>query len=184
MRPRNTRSTILCYSVNRHGIQPLREKTIVIQQYLQPKVASELRRFLGMIDFYRNPLLETSKLQQPYLAYHRVKTCTRFSCHDNQRYVRAVNQRWMGAAGFLGKENTSQCQQAGRTNLLWLNSQLGTDSTGCSKTTNITRNTKSGSSVHSNTRLINTNTKTNQEHHAEEYVSSNGKSWIQLILVL
>ncbi|CAG9136950.1 unnamed protein product, partial [Plutella xylostella] len=45
--------TFLGYSVSATGVKPLPEKVKAIQEYPVPKTVKELRRFLGMMNFYR-----------------------------------------------------------------------------------------------------------------------------------
>ena len=57
--------TFLGYQVSAVGISPLPEKVKAIQEYPFPKNAKELRRFLGMINFYRKFLPEAARIQGP-----------------------------------------------------------------------------------------------------------------------
>jgi hypothetical protein len=45
--------TFLCYKVSAEGSQPLEERVTHLQDCPPPKTASQLRRFLGMVNFYR-----------------------------------------------------------------------------------------------------------------------------------
>jgi hypothetical protein len=45
--------TFLSYKVSAEGSQPLEERVIHLQDCQPPKTASQLRRFLGMLNFYR-----------------------------------------------------------------------------------------------------------------------------------
>ena len=51
--------------INKYGIKPLAEKVQVIQDFPQPKNVTELRRFLGMMNFYRRHLPHAATLQAP-----------------------------------------------------------------------------------------------------------------------
>jgi hypothetical protein len=46
----------LGYEVNTEGILPLKEKITAIQNFPRPETVEELRRFLGIINFYRTHL--------------------------------------------------------------------------------------------------------------------------------
>lgn len=60
-----TEVTFLGYHVSAAGIRPLPEKVKAIQEYPLPKNAKELRRFLGMINFYRKFLPGAAQIQGP-----------------------------------------------------------------------------------------------------------------------
>jgi hypothetical protein len=45
--------TFLGYKVSAEGSQPLEERVTHLQEFQPPKTASQLRRFLGMLNFYR-----------------------------------------------------------------------------------------------------------------------------------
>lgn len=55
----------LGYLVNSQGIRPLPEKVAAIRDFVRPTKAKELRRFLGMVNFYRICLPDTAQLQAP-----------------------------------------------------------------------------------------------------------------------
>lgn len=57
--------TFLGYHVSAAGIRPLPEKVQAIRDYPLPKTAKELRRFLGMINFYRKFLPAAAQIQAP-----------------------------------------------------------------------------------------------------------------------
>lgn len=57
--------TFLGYSVSTEGIRPLKEKVEAITNYPQPKTAKQLRRFLGMINYYRKFIPDAAKIQAP-----------------------------------------------------------------------------------------------------------------------
>lgn len=46
----------LGYEINEHGIKPTQEKVNTIKSYPKPRTISDLRRFLGMVHFYRKSL--------------------------------------------------------------------------------------------------------------------------------
>ena len=53
----------LGYEVSTNGIKPTEERTEVISKYPKPKTVAELRRFLGMLNFYRSCLPRQAELQ-------------------------------------------------------------------------------------------------------------------------
>lgn len=58
----------LGYHVSAAGTQPLETKVQAIQQYPVPKTVKELRRFLGMLNFYRRFIPNAAQLQAPMNA--------------------------------------------------------------------------------------------------------------------
>jgi hypothetical protein len=69
----------LGYHVSPAGIRPLEDKIKAIQEYPLPKTAKELRRFLGMINFYRKFLPGAAQIQGPLhevLAGPKIKGST------------------------------------------------------------------------------------------------------------
>lgn len=54
----------LGYKVSTNGIQPLDEKVEAISTYPKPKTIEELRRFLGLINFYRDFLPQQAQKQR------------------------------------------------------------------------------------------------------------------------
>lgn len=59
----------LGFTVNKEGIKPPAEKVAAITNYPKPKTIEELRRFLGMINFYREHIPKAAELQAPLHAY-------------------------------------------------------------------------------------------------------------------
>jgi len=55
----------LGYLVTPKGTQPLPARVQALQDYPLPKTAKELRRFLGMLNFYRRFIPEAAKIQAP-----------------------------------------------------------------------------------------------------------------------
>ncbi|CAK1595950.1 unnamed protein product [Parnassius mnemosyne] len=55
----------LGYKVSAAGIQPLDAKVQAIQEFPPPKTVKELRRFLGMINFYRRLIPNAATIQAP-----------------------------------------------------------------------------------------------------------------------
>lgn len=59
----------LGYLIDEKGIRPTNEKVRAILDYPKPKTVSDLRRFLGMINFYRRSLPHAAQSQAPLLEY-------------------------------------------------------------------------------------------------------------------
>lgn len=57
--------TFLGYTVSEAGVRPLDSKVTAINDYPVPKTVKELRRFLGMMNFYRRFLPGAASLQAP-----------------------------------------------------------------------------------------------------------------------
>lgn len=55
----------LGYKVSSAGITPLDDKVLAIKNYPIPKTVKELRRFLGMINFYRKFIKNAARIQAP-----------------------------------------------------------------------------------------------------------------------
>lgn len=60
--------TFLGYSISANGLKPLDTKVQAIQAFPPPKNIKELRRFLGMINFYRRFIPGAAQLQAPLNA--------------------------------------------------------------------------------------------------------------------
>lgn len=64
----------LGYEVSADGISPTEERIKIISNYPKPKTVRELRRFLGMLNFYRNCLPQQAELQSQLNKYlHNTK---------------------------------------------------------------------------------------------------------------
>lgn len=61
--------TFLGYYVSPEGIKPPEEKIKVISDYPRPKNVEELRRFLGMINYYRENIPNAAAIQAPLHIY-------------------------------------------------------------------------------------------------------------------
>lgn len=59
----------LGYEVSSNGIKPIQERTEAISKYPLPKTIAELRRFLGMLNFYRSCLPRQAELQAELNKY-------------------------------------------------------------------------------------------------------------------
>lgn len=55
----------LGFRITNTGISPLPEKTIALREYKKPTNIQELRRFLGLINFYRRHIPNAAELQAP-----------------------------------------------------------------------------------------------------------------------
>lgn len=60
--------TFLGYKVSAAGTKPLESKVQAIQDFPAPKTVKELRRFLGMINFYRRFIPNAAQIQAPLNA--------------------------------------------------------------------------------------------------------------------
>lgn len=63
-----TELSFLGYHVSSKGIKPLESKVDAIKQFPVPKNVKELRRFLGMVNFYRKFLPNAASIQAPLHA--------------------------------------------------------------------------------------------------------------------
>ena len=57
--------TFLGFTVNSKGIRPLEERVDAVQNFAEPKTVKQLRRFLGMFNFYRRFIPNAAKIIQP-----------------------------------------------------------------------------------------------------------------------
>lgn len=57
--------TFLGYSISEKGTKPLESKVQAIAEFTPPKTVRELRRFLGMVNFYRRFLPNAAQIQAP-----------------------------------------------------------------------------------------------------------------------
>lgn len=60
--------TFLGYQISEFGTKPLKSKVQAINDFPPPKTVKELRRFLGMLNFYRRFLPNAAKIQAPLNA--------------------------------------------------------------------------------------------------------------------
>ncbi|XP_050665912.1 uncharacterized protein LOC126966079 [Leptidea sinapis] len=60
--------TFLGFTVSAAGVKPLEEKVQAVQDYPPPKTVKELRRFLGVINFYRRFIPGAAAIQAPLNA--------------------------------------------------------------------------------------------------------------------
>ncbi|KAL0867492.1 hypothetical protein ABMA27_008276 [Loxostege sticticalis] len=63
-----SRITFLSHEVTADGIRPLADKVKALQDYPVPKTVTELRRFLGMYNFYRRFIPGAAQIQGPLNA--------------------------------------------------------------------------------------------------------------------
>ena len=59
----------LGYEVNKDGIKPVNRRVEALREYQRPKNVEELRRFLGMINFYRRFIKNAAETQGPLNNY-------------------------------------------------------------------------------------------------------------------
>jgi cleavage and polyadenylation specificity factor subunit 1 len=57
--------TFLGYTINQHGIKPMREKVEPIMNFTEPRTLNELRRFLGLLNYYRRTIPHAAQIQTP-----------------------------------------------------------------------------------------------------------------------
>ena len=55
----------LGHHIDRHGITPLPEKVQAIREFPQPQCQRQLRRFIGLVNFYHRFLPHAAELMQP-----------------------------------------------------------------------------------------------------------------------
>lgn len=60
--------TFLGYHISRQGTKPLETKVEALREFPVPKTAKQLRRFLGMVNFYRRFLPQAAQIQAPLNA--------------------------------------------------------------------------------------------------------------------
>jgi hypothetical protein len=60
-----TEMTFLGYTVSAEGTRPLEEKVKTINLFQQPVLVKDLRRFLGMLSFYRRFIPQAANIQAP-----------------------------------------------------------------------------------------------------------------------
>jgi len=63
-----TEVEFLGYLADQHGIRPIPQRIKVLQNYQRPKNRTELRRFLGVMNFYRRFILHAALTQAPLHA--------------------------------------------------------------------------------------------------------------------
>ena len=63
-----TEVTFLGYTVSAAGTRPLEEKIAAINHFQQPVLVKDLRRFLGMLNFYHRFILQATSIQAPLHA--------------------------------------------------------------------------------------------------------------------
>ena len=61
----------LGYRINHEGCSPTHDKVQAITEFAKPKTICELRRFLGMVNFYRKSLPRAAEIQAPLQKFLR-----------------------------------------------------------------------------------------------------------------
>ena len=61
--------TYLGYTINHFGYEPPADRVQAIASYPKPETISDLRRFLGVINYYRRSIQQAAKLQAPLSAF-------------------------------------------------------------------------------------------------------------------
>lgn len=59
----------LGYLISQDGIRPIPKKVEAISKFPKPRTIAELRRFLGMVNFYRRSLVNAASTQAPLNSY-------------------------------------------------------------------------------------------------------------------
>jgi len=60
--------TFICYTVSPKGTRPLEEKVAAINRFKQPALVKDLRRILGMLNFYRRFIPQAASIEAPFHA--------------------------------------------------------------------------------------------------------------------
>ncbi|CAK1584722.1 unnamed protein product [Parnassius mnemosyne] len=80
----------LGFTVIKEGIKPYTEKIRAIIAYAKPKTIEELRRFLGMINFYRKYIPKAAEIQAPlHACLHNTKKKDKTSIRWNDEATKA-----------------------------------------------------------------------------------------------
>ncbi|XP_052743759.1 uncharacterized protein LOC112047118 isoform X1 [Bicyclus anynana] len=90
----------LGYHISTNGIKPSQDKSETISNYPRPNTIEELRRFLGMLNFYRLSIPKAAEMQAPLNAYlHNSKkrdktliTWTETALNAFDRCKQAINE--------------------------------------------------------------------------------------------
>lgn len=83
----------LGYEVNKDGILPMQEKVKSIQEFPRPETIEQLRRFLGMINFYRSHLDHAADHQLLLNKYlHKTKKRDKTKIEWNQESIEAFEK--------------------------------------------------------------------------------------------
>ena len=64
----------LGHHIDRHGITPLPEKVQAVRNFAQPQSQRQLRRFIGLVNFYHRFLPHRADLMQPLHSLLKGKT--------------------------------------------------------------------------------------------------------------
>ena len=91
MRFRKSELEFLGYQINHEGCAPTPDKVRAITEFSQPKTIVELRRFLGMVNFYRKSLPHAAKVQAPL---------QKFLCESRKNDKRPISWDTEASAAF------------------------------------------------------------------------------------
>lgn len=82
----------LGFKVDKDGIRPLDDKVKAIRDFPRPETVVELRRFLGLVNFYRRSLPQAAKAQKPLNVF----------LHESRKNDRSIISAFMyvGHQGF------------------------------------------------------------------------------------
>lgn len=86
----------LGYSINAEGIKPTKERVLAIMKYSKPRTVSDLRRFLGMSNFFRRSMRHAAHHQIPLLQYLKNarkndKRIIPWNCETNKAFEEVKN---------------------------------------------------------------------------------------------
>lgn len=76
----------LGYWITRHGIQPCPSKVTAIQQLAAPKTKKELRKFIGMVNYYRDMWIRRSDVLAPLAALTSKTTPWKWTEQHNKAF--------------------------------------------------------------------------------------------------
>ena len=95
----------LGYALNRDGTRPLADRVTALLELDKPKDVSEMRRFLGVINFYRRFIRNSAQTQAPlnaYLAGAKKKTSAPLSGHQKRKqHSPPVRRNWQTQCSWL-----------------------------------------------------------------------------------
>ncbi len=80
----------LGHTVTKDGVEPLPEKVAAIEQFPKPSTPEEMRRFLGMINFYNQFIPKAAEIMKPlYKATMKAKTRLQWSDEMSRSFTEA-----------------------------------------------------------------------------------------------
>jgi cleavage and polyadenylation specificity factor subunit 1 len=70
-----TQVEFLGYTISSKGIQPSVNRIKAISEFPTPTTVGQVKRFLGMVNFYHRFMPHVAQLQQPLIKYQKIKKC-------------------------------------------------------------------------------------------------------------